>query len=141
MSTLNNILSAYGSASHKVEGNHVSFEDLAIPQFAEMDTQATQTHHFRNDLIAGTAQHLGEVAKTQFSENEGLEFLTTAVKFGEVQHDVTIHREFTVPVGDEVKTLPMHIVVLSNDSYGEELNKVRDALHAVEAPAEEVCEE
>lgn len=141
MSTLNIILGAYSNANHKVEGNQVTFENLTIPQYEEMNTQATEAKTYRDVLIAGTATQLGEVAKTQFKEEPKLEFLSTAVQYGGVQHDVTIHREFTVPVGDEVKTHPMHIVVMSNDSYGEDLNKVRDALHEVSVVAEEVNEE
>lgn len=141
MTVLKSILEAYTSAAHKVEGNHVTFENLTIPQYEEMNTQATQVKEYRDMVIAGTATQLGEVAKVQFKEEPKLDYLSTAVQYGGVQHDVTIHREFAAPVGDEVKTMPMHVVVVSNDNYGEELTKVRDALHEVSLVEEELNEE
>jgi hypothetical protein len=115
------------------EGNVISWEGVDIKGREAADKKATEGREFRNDLISGYAEALGTAAKPVFAEDKEVDFLTTHVPFGGVDYAVSVHREFHLPVEDEVKVVPNHITVVSDDNFGDELNAVRTRLNE-EAP-------
>lgn len=110
------------------DGNVISWDNVEIKGREAADKKAVEGREFRNELVSGYAEALGEAGKKVFGEDKDVDFLTTHVPFGGVDYAVSVHREFHLPVEDEVKVVPYHITVVSDDNFGDELNAVRTRL-------------
>ena len=104
---------------------NVTFDKLEIENYDTMNETILQANQYRNDFVAGMSMSLGSIAKEQFSEHEDVTHVETTHELGGEKLTVTVVREDTRVVDDEIETIENNIRVFSESDLCTCLDDVR----------------